>query len=215
MNNRKLLLIGGGGHCKSIIDVLEESEPVYSEIGIIDIHNIGKKVMDYIVLGNDDDLQKLLKEGYTDAFISLGGIGNGAIRENHFLRIKSMGFNIPNIVSSTATVSRNVVLGDGIFIGKKAVVNVGVTIGNNSIINTVAIVEHDCQIDSSVHISPGSVLSGGVTIGNYSHLGTNACVVQNIQIGKNVIVGAGSVVNKSLNNNIIAYGVPCREIKQR
>ena len=57
----KIVLIGGGGHCKSVIDVVEQ-ENKYEIIGIIDTkENIGKRVLGYQVIGCDDDLSEVFK----------------------------------------------------------------------------------------------------------------------------------------------------------
>ena len=46
----KIVLIGGGGHCHSVIDVIEQTNK-YEIIGIVDTkENIGKKVLDYEII---------------------------------------------------------------------------------------------------------------------------------------------------------------------
>ena len=73
---RKLLLIGGGGHCKSIIESLQ-SHTFYDNISIIDRPaNVGKKVLGIDIIGTDEELSKLRTLKYTDAFISVGSVGD-------------------------------------------------------------------------------------------------------------------------------------------
>ena len=56
---KKILLIGGGGHCRSVIDVIEQ-EAKYTIAGVIDKKElIGTKVLGYEVIGSDDDLEVL------------------------------------------------------------------------------------------------------------------------------------------------------------
>ena len=151
---RKLILLGGGGHCKSVLDSLLSSSD-YSEIGIIDKkENIGMDVLGVPVIGCDDDLTGLFRKGYTHAFVTLGGIGNLSVRKKLFMRIERAGFNIPSIIDPTAIVSKYASIGTGVFIGKNAVVNGGTTIRKGVIVNTSSIIEHDCIIEEFVHISP-------------------------------------------------------------
>ena len=56
---KEIILIGGGGHCKSVIDVIEQ-ESKYKIAGIIDKKElIGKDVLGYKIIGSDDDLADL------------------------------------------------------------------------------------------------------------------------------------------------------------
>ena len=53
-----------------------------------------------------------------------------------------------------------------------------------------------------------------VTIGNNVWIGGGSIILPGITIGDNVTIGAGSVVTKSIPNNVLAYGNPCRVIKE-
>ena len=56
---KNLILLGGGGHCKSVIEVAESAG--YHIIGILDRpEEMGKSVLDYNVIGVDDDIPKYL-----------------------------------------------------------------------------------------------------------------------------------------------------------
>lgn len=214
MTNKKLLLIGGGGHCKSVLDsLLQKNE--YTEIGVIDTkENLGKKIINISICGCDEDLIDLYKRDYNYAFITVGSIGDPSLRIKLFKRLEEIGFVIPIIIDSSATISNFVNLEAGIYIGKKVVVNAGTSIGKGAIINTSSIIEHDCTIGNFSHISPGSVLCGGVKIGENSHIGANTVIRQDVKIGVNTIIGLGSVVLHTIGNNLIAYGNPCKEVKK-
>lgn len=213
--NKKLLLIGGGGHCKSVLDSLLNLRS-YTEVSIIDKEdNIGKDILDIPIIGCDDDLSELYQKGFTHAFVTLGSIGNSAIRIKLFDKLESIGFEIPNIIDSTATISKHITLARGIYIGKKAVINVGAVIGKGAIINTACTIEHDCSIGDFSHIAPGSVLCGEVQIGENTHVGAKSVVKQQIKIGANTLIGMGSVVLHDVADNVVAFGHPCKEVKTR
>ena len=46
-------------------------------------------------------------------------------------------------------------------------------------------------------------------------LGAHVIVNKGVKIGENSIIGAGAVVTKSIQNNIIAVGNPCKMIKKK
>jgi sugar O-acyltransferase (sialic acid O-acetyltransferase NeuD family) len=211
MKHKKLLLLGGGGHCKSVMDSLFRTD-CYSEVGIISKRDeIGKKILGVPIIGYDDDLPALYKKGYNYAFITVGSIGNTDVRVNLLKVLEDIGFEIPNIIDPSAEISEHVTLAKGIYVGKNTVINVGSNIEKCAIINTGSIIEHDCIIGEFSHISPGSVLCGEVYIGAYSHIGAKSVVKQQVKIGINTIIGMGSVVLKNVSDNVVAYGNPCKE----
>ena len=211
---KKMLLVGGGGHCKSVLDSLQELNE-YAEIGIIDNkENIGKSVLGVPVIGCDDDLTNLFENGYKYAFVTVGSIGNPSLRRKLFNHLGEIGYEIPSIIDPSARVSNHTKIDKGVFIGKQSIVNVGSQIREGAIINTGSIVEHDCQVNAFAHIASGTVLGGEVTIGENSHIGSNTTIKQQVQIGSNSIIGIGSVVLKNIDHQTMAYGNPCREVKK-
>ncbi len=212
--NKKILLIGGGGHCKSVLDSLLGLKE-YDKIGIVDKkENIGRSLFGIPFIGCDDDLQALFDAGYGYAFITVGSIGNSNIRQNLFNQLCNIGYEVPTIVDSSAQVSKQAIIEPGVFIGKLCIVNAGASIHKGAIINSGAIIEHDCQIGEFAHIASGAVLGGEVVIGAGSHIGANASIRQQIQIEQNSIIGMGSVVLKDIQSDIMAYGNPCEEVKK-
>lgn len=218
---KKILLIGGGGHCISVLDSLLSSYN-YEEIGIVDKNPtlIGTPdkvqnqytVMGVPIIGNDKDLNKLYADGFTHAFITVGSVGDVSIRKKIYDIVKSIGFYIPNIIDKTGTVSPYAILYEGIFVGKKAIINADSRIGNCAIINTASVIEHECIIGDFTHVSPGSIVCGRVHIGSETHIGAGAIIKQGIEIGSETMIGAGSVVVKNIGSCVTAYGNPCKEL---
>jgi len=208
----KIILLGGGGHCKSVIDTITDSK-LYEIVGIIDLEqNIGQYINNIEIIGSDKNLLKFKQQGIENAFITVGSVGNTKIRANLHDLVTKIGFKMPVIIDKSAVVSKGSIIGDGTFIGKGAIINVNSVVGSNCIINTGSIIEHDCDISDFVHISPGATLCGGVKVCKNSHIGANATIIQCKSIGENVIIGAGSVVTKDVYNNAKAYGNPCKEV---
>ncbi len=216
--SKRILLLGAGGHCKSILDSLMR-EGKYEDIGLIDkitrapyIVQEFKATRGVLYLGDDNDLNRLFTEGYTDAFVSMGSIGDSSLRARLYTLIKNIGFRVPNIVDASAEVSPYALLGEGVYIGRKAVVNADTKIGDCAIINTAAVVEHECSIGDFVHIAPGSIVCGNVTIGFGTHIGAGSIIRQGAHIGCDTMIGMGSVVLDDIGNCMTAYGNPCKEV---
>lgn len=190
MDNR-IILIGGGGHCRSVIDVLEQ-EGRFSIYGIIDIaENIGKEILGYKIIGTDEDLPALRKE-VQNALITAGYIRDINLRIKLYNLAESLAYNLPNIISPLAYVSKYAVLGKGNVVMHHAIINAGARVGNNCIINTKALVEHDAVVEDHCHISTGAIVNGGVVVREGTFFGSNATSRQYCEVSG--FIKAGSVV---------------------
>jgi len=187
----KIILIGGGGHCKSVIDVIEQ-ENRYIIAGIIDKKElIGQKVLGYEVIGSDDDLEVLHKI-YTNAVITVGHIKSNAVRVKLFKQLKMIGYTLPIIISPLAYVSKHSTLGEGSVVMHHSLINAGVSVGKNCIINSKALLEHDSILEDNCHISTAGVINGGVLVKEDTFFGSNASSKEGVEIAG--FVKAGSVV---------------------
>ncbi len=193
---KKLILIGGGGHCKSCIDVIE-NENNYKIIGIIDKKK--KFLLNYKVFTESYICKKLIKNNY--AFVTVGQIKNYKVRVKLYNRLKDLGFKIPTIISPSAYISKHAVIGEGTIVMHGVIVNAGAVIGNNCIINTNALIEHDVVIGDHTHISTEATINGGVVIKNKVFIGSRSIIKNNVSIGEHSIVGAGLYIKKNLKKN--------------
>ena len=190
---KPIILIGGGGHCKSVIDVIE-LEGKYKIAGIIDKPvMVGKSILGYKVIGSDDDLVDLFKK-YKYALITIGQINSAQLRIKMYNNLKKLGFLLPIIISPNAYVSSHSSVEEGTVIMHNVLVNSNVKIGINCIINSKALIEHDCIIGDNCHLSTGSIINGNVIIGNGSFIGSNVVTKHEVQILENSFIKAGSVV---------------------
>ena len=188
----KIILIGGGGHCKSVIDVIE-SESKYEIAGIIDKKElVGEKILDYPIIGCDEDLEILHKK-YEYAIITIGQLYNVEKRVRLFNLVKNIGYKLPVVVSSRAYISKWAKIEEGCVIMHDVLINASVTIKQNCIINSKALIEHDAIIEEHCHISTGAIINGGVVVGKNSFVGSNSVTKQYIKIKENSFVKAGSL----------------------
>ena len=205
MNQKNLILVGGGGHCKSVIDVAESAN--YNILGILDItEEVGKSVLNYKVIGTDEEIPQYADKA--EFIITVGFIKNPAIRISIYNKIKEAGGKLATIVASTAHISRYATLGDGTVVMHQAVVNAGANIGKNCIINTFCNIEHDAEIGDQCHISTGTMVNGDCKVGDRVFIGSQSVLANGITVGEDIIVGAGSVVRKSIYEKGIYAGNP-------
>ena len=202
MVKEKILLVGGGGHCKSCIDVLESTNR-YEIIGIIDQPSrIGEEFCGYKILGSDEDLPNYFPD-IKNVLITVGQIRNNNIRTRLFRETKNIGYNHPSIVASTAYISKHATLKEGSIIMHHAFVNAGATVGENTIVNTKVIIEHDVKVGNHCHISTASILNGEVSIGDNTFIGSNSCVNHGVTVGECSVVASHSLIRK----NIVEPGI--------
>ncbi len=188
---KDILLIGGGGHCRSVIDVIESSLQ-YKIVGIVDKkENLGKKVLSYAITHSDEDLESLFSAPL-HCLITLGQIKSPELRRQFFNSIKSKQGLFPTLISPRAYVSPHAFVDEGTVILHGAIVNAGARIGKNCIINSQALIEHDTVIEDHCHISTASVLNGEVIVREGSFVGSQAMIRETCEIPKNSIVPAGT-----------------------
>lgn len=186
----KILLIGGGGHCHSVIDVIE-LEGRYEILGIVDVkENIGKKVLGYEIIGIDDDLETIFKS-CKNALITIGHLKSNTSRVKLLATLKSIGFSMPTIISPLAYVSTHAFVDEATVVMHHALINANAKVGKNCIINTKALIEHDATVEDNCHISTASVLNGGVVVKENTFFGSNATSKQYVKIDG--FIKAGSI----------------------
>ncbi len=193
----KIILIGGGGHCKSCIDVIEQAG-TFQIAGIVDLpEKLQQKILGYEIIATDDDLPDLVKQ-YRYFFITIGQIKSPNKRIRLFEKIKELGGRLPVIISPLAYVSTHARIEEGTIVMHHALVNAGAQIGRNCIINTKAMVEHDAVIGDHCHISTGAIINGGVEVGSGTFFGSNAVCKEYIEIGENAVIGFGAKFVKNI-----------------
>ena len=212
MKKENIILVGGGWHCKSCIDVIEQ-EGRFSIAGIVDMpEKLGEKILDYEVLWTDDDLPLLAKK-YSNYLITVGQIKSNKTRVKLFAILNKLKVNLPIIISPRSYVSKHSEISRGTVIMNGAIVNANAKIGVNCIVNTKALVEHDVIIGNHCHISTNAAVNGQCVIGDNCFVGSNSVIANNINIISGVLLGAGAVVVKNINRKGVYFGNPARKLK--
>ena len=189
----EIILVGGGGHCRSCIDVIETCQK-YRILGIVDLkENLHKEILGYEIIGTDDDIPDLIRT-CRNFLITIGQIHSPKKRMQLFEILKASGAFLPAIVSPLAYLSTHAEVSEGTIVMHHALINSGVRIGKNCIINSKALIEHDARIGDHCHISTGAVVNGGVKIETASFVGSCTMLKEGVTIGGHSIIGAGSSI---------------------
>lgn len=195
MNTKNLILVGGGGHCKAVIDVAESAG--YKIAGVLDVSSeVGKQVLNYNVIGVDEDMGKYVNDA--KFVVTVGHIKNPSIRMKLHKMIHEAGGKLATIIASTAYVSKYAILGEGTVVMHHAFVNADAKIGEGCIINTFANIEHDAVIGDFTHISTGAMVNGNCTVGAETFLGSQAVMVNGVSISDGCVIAAGALVRKDI-----------------
>ncbi len=199
---KSIVLVGGGGHCKACIDVIELAGRFKIE-GIVDSpEKLHRKVLGYEIIATDRDLPRLAKE-FSSFLITVGLVRSPQKRNRIYSKLKSLQVNLPTITSPRAHVSKHACLGKGSIIMHDVIVNAGARVGNNCILNTRALVEHDAVIGDGTHISTSTVVNGNALIGANSFIGSNATVIDGVRLSDNYFFKAGSLIRCNDDGQVI------------
>lgn len=208
--NLPIIILGGGGHAKVLIDalLLQHREV----LGYTDKDDGDKMILCVLRLGNDKTIleydPKKLK-----LVNGVGSIASTSSRKRLYERFRRKGYHFESVIHPSAMIASDVQLEEGVQIMARAVVQPGCRLGANTILNTGALVDHDCDIGDHVHIAPGAVLSGNVRIGEGVHVGTGAIILQGLDIGIKSVIGAGAVIVKDVPAGVTVVGVPGQVIR--
>jgi len=193
----KIILIGGGGHCKSCIDVIEQ-EGKYQTAGIVDLpEKLHEKIFGYEVIATDDELPLLAKE-YSNFLITIGQIRSANQRILLFNRLRELGARFPVIFSPLCYVSKHASVAEGTIVMHHALVNAGAKVGANCIINTKALIEHDAVIEDHCHIATAAIVNGGVKIKSGTFFGSNAVTRGYVTVGEKSFINCGAKVQRDV-----------------
>jgi sugar O-acyltransferase (sialic acid O-acetyltransferase NeuD family) len=207
---QQLILIGGGGHCISCIDVLRANN-CFEICGILDApEKVGELIAGIRIIGTDSDIPEMANK-YGNFLITLGQIKSCETRFRIFSEVKKYGGNLPVIISPEAYVSPDAFIDEGSIIMHHALVNADASIGKICIINSGALVEHEAIIGDFCHVSTHAVVNGQVVIGRKSFIGSNSVIANNLIIPDESIVSAGACLLKAPVGKGTFIGNPARK----
>ncbi len=207
----KRIIIGGGGHALSIADAAA---------------CLGLEILGFIAPDAADKTKHAIpwlgtSIAATPALphrtLLINGIGSAGPVKRHrsvYQSLRDEGQVFAALTHPTAATSAlNTRFGAACQVLAGAVVNAGVTLGDNVLINSGAIVEHGCSIGSHSHVASGATVCGDCRIGESVHIGAGATLIQGIEIGSGSVIAAGAVVTANVEPLTLVAGVPARRLR--
>lgn len=204
---RDVVMIGAGGHAKVCIELLRAmGENVAYCVGASDSPD---ECLGVPVLRGDENIGYLRSDGYSRLFVA---IGSNSLRYRLATVSIEQGYQLVNAISPHSIISPSAKLGLGVAVMAGAVINADAEIGDLAIVNTGASIDHDCRIGQATHIAPQCALAGMVTVGVGGFMGIGSCAIPNVSVGMWSTIGAGAVVIKDIPDNVVAFGIPARQV---
>ncbi len=193
-----IIVYGGGGHGKSIIDLLRQLG-CYRIVGILDDGvPAGTTIMGLPVLGGSPALADLYRQGVRLAVNAVGGIGNLPVRLSVFEKLAAAGFACPAVIHPRAVIEPSAALAPGVQVFALAYVGSEAQVGFGCIVNTGAIISHDCRLGDYANLSPGAILAGQVTVGAGTLVGMGATINLRVNVGAGARIGNGATVKEDV-----------------
>lgn len=149
-------------------------------------------------------------EGPAEAFL---GVNKPASKVAVFARVEHLGLAFTTIVHRSAAVSSTAILAAGVHVNSLVSVAACATLGPFASVNRHASIGHHTQLGEFVTVNPGANIAGLVRVGARTTIGMGANVVDGVEIGADVVIGAGSLVTKDIPPGVLAYGNPCRVVR--
>lgn len=212
---KKIFIFGASEQAKSTIDVIER-EQKHKIGGILD-DKLPKnsEFMGYTVLGKIENLKEISK--HYDIHAGIIAIGDNYTRLQVSKRIMELNpsFCFVSAIHPSVILGKNVEIGKGSLIMPGVIINNDTKIGQHCYIGNHTSIDHDAIVEDFVSFSPGCTTGGTVKIGFCSAICLKAGIIHGISIGQHSVVGAGAIVTKNLGDQILAYGVPAKKIRNR
>jgi sugar O-acyltransferase (sialic acid O-acetyltransferase NeuD family) len=210
---KKIAVFGAGGfgrEVKMLIDQINEVKPTYEFVGFFDDGEPkGKIVNGFTVLGGKEELNN-----YSEELCMAYAIGTPSIKKKITDSIINPKISTPTLIHPNVYVGKDdVSIGDGCIICAGCVITVNIKIGRFVILNLGCTVGHDTIIEDHASFMPSVNISGEVLIKEGVYAGTGAKIINQLEIGLYTIVGAGAVVSKTLPDYCTAVGIPAKPIK--
>ena len=194
VHENSIVIIGGGGHGKTVIELLR-AIGTFHILGILDDGlKAGEEILGVPVLGNVSSLKLLANIGLNYAVNAVGGISRMQSRKDIFDKIAEAGLTNPPLIHPRAFVEQSSMISDGVQVFPLAYVGSSAKIGFGCIINTGAIVSHDCVLENYVNLSPHATLAGEVHVGELTLVGMGATINLRVHIGRQAKIGNGATV---------------------
>ncbi|MFA5786455.1 MAG: NeuD/PglB/VioB family sugar acetyltransferase [Actinomycetota bacterium] len=207
---RRLVIAGAGGFAREVAWLVRDINRAggdwdlvgfWGHPGVDECRNIGG-----VPVKQTGEIAQYLPELYVAV-----AIGDPRAKERAVGQAGDLGCRFATLIHpSVRHDDRSVTIGSGSIVCAGTVLTVDVKVGAHVIVNLGCTVGHDSVIEDLVTLSPGCHLSGRTTVCRGAFMGTGAVTIEKRTIGAGATVGAGAVVVNDVPPGATAIGVPAR-----
>ena len=138
---RKIIILGAGGHAKVLVDTLQHYD--FEVVAIAAPHKSDSQALNRIkYLANDDEV---LQHSATEVALvnAIGSTLDTKRRYETFHKFKIHGYHFVSLLHPSSNISQmDMEIAEGFQAMAGSIVNASVSIGENVLVNTQAVVEH-------------------------------------------------------------------------
>lgn len=187
---RRLLIVGAGGHGRSVAEAVLLSGG-YRLAGFVDDAAPAlDRVWDVPVLGTTADFSCYRQH----ADLAIVAIGNNGLREALSGRLLAAGFELATVVHPRAVVSPRALLGAGSTIMAGAIVGTDARLGCGVIVNSGAVVDHDVHVHDYGHLGVNACMAGGAVLGRGAWMHAGAAVGYGVKVADGAVLPPGTAL---------------------
>ena len=190
----KLALFGYGGHAREVAAQIDDEITFFVDD-------------EY----SDGDI-KPISEFDPSKYLMMVAVAESSDRSNIVDKLPKETKYFSFIHPTALIMSKDVVIGEGSFIGANSILTTNIQIGKHAILNRGNQIGHDCIIGNYFSAMPGAIVSGNVHIGNRVYLGTNSTIIEKKEILHDIKIGANGVVIKDIESSGTYVGCPVKII---
>jgi sugar O-acyltransferase (sialic acid O-acetyltransferase NeuD family) len=184
MGRIRLLVVGAGGHGRSVAEAAELMGS-YEVVGFLDdAESEGAKVLGMRALGPVGTVMRH-RHLCDQAIVA---IGNNRVRQDITAQLLQNGFEMATVIHPRSFVSPLAVVGGGTAIMAGAIVGTLARLGAGVIVNCGAVVDHDAVVEDFGHLGVNASMAGGTI------LGQGAWMQAGSVLGYGVIIPAGATL---------------------
>jgi sugar O-acyltransferase (sialic acid O-acetyltransferase NeuD family) len=214
MSEGRVVLVGGGGFCRELIDAVADCTEAGSLpplAGYLDDSGdtLSRYGYDTPWLGSVTDYQP----GPGDLMVM--ALGSPKSKRAVFERLSVRGGVFPKLIHPSVKVARTADIAEGCMILFNGAAGPNCRIERFVTINSGSGLGHDASIGEFSTLSSKVDITGNVKLGKDVLVGSNAVFVPGVKIGDGATIGAGSIIYRSVRPGATTFAAPAKLLKMR
>ena len=209
MSGKRLFIYCAGGLGREVLGLARQTGN-YKEISFLD----DRCTLPAVNGATVHTLEDLITQGLPAHSSAVVATGEPQLLRKLIANLEETGIPLESVVHPSVYLPESTQVQPGVIVQDRVFLGPNVKIGKGSCIYYSTALGHDVAIGAYSHISMGCMIAGHVTIGAGTYIGAGAVIRDEVSIGKNCIIGMGSLVTRDIPDNVVAYGSPCRVVRE-